>query len=801
MTNLTPYEYDIFLSHNHVDEAWTAKLAERLEREDWLERKLRVFFSPWDIRPGQSIPKEIESALLKSRKVGLILSPEAMNSAWVELERLVTTYIAVSARDERLIPLYRRTCEIPPLLQPILSVDFRDDSDFEESYQRLLAVIKDEQMPRRSRRSSSNDALPPSSIPRPPTVGFVPRQDVERRRDLVERLKEELAPEKEQVVALWGVGGVGKTTLAAEVARELEGAFADRVVWMSAYDRADFTFAALLDTIAAQLGREDLRTLAPDKKSQAVCALACAQPTLVVLDNYETISPEECVRCVNWLKHEATCPALITTREKIDEARNIRVGEMSDDEAREFLNRLVESAQDKSIFTETVRGQIIETAEANPYVMEWVFAQIDLADDPQDVFADLSSGKGKVAERVFERSFNLPQLGEDGRAALLTLTLFVPDAPRDALAQVAGFGDDTDRVREAVRRLSALRLITTKEGKHVRRLAVEGLTRSLAKAHLDRDSLANEYRQRFVAHFLDYAKSHRQPTPEDFDALEAEKDNMLGATDLAFEMADWLSVMRIAIVLAPPDHMLSVRGYWDEALGRGEQATEAAQRAGNERAVASFAANAATIRMLRGEYDEAERAYQQALDAFKKLKSEKNIAASLHQLAMIAQAQDKMEEARRLYDESLVINKKLGDHSGIASTLHQLGRLAQVEGEMEEARRLYDESLEIERKFGNQSGSGIASTLHQLGRLAQAQDKMEEARRLYNESLEIKKKLGDQNGIALTLGQLGLLAEQEGKKSEAVRLFREALSIFEKLGSPYAELARRDLARVEGESD
>ena len=76
MTEPSADEYDIFLSHNHNDEEWTGQLAARLEQEQWQGRKLRVFFSPWDIRPGQSIPKEIETGLLKSRKVGLVLSPE-----------------------------------------------------------------------------------------------------------------------------------------------------------------------------------------------------------------------------------------------------------------------------------------------------------------------------------------------------------------------------------------------------------------------------------------------------------------------------------------------------------------------------------------------------------------------------------------------------------------------------------------------------------------------------------------------------------------------------------------------------
>ncbi|MFL6332699.1 MAG: tetratricopeptide repeat protein [Pyrinomonadaceae bacterium] len=82
----------------------------------------------------------------------------------------------------------------------------------------------------------------------------------------------------------------------------------------------------------------------------------------------------------------------------------------------------------------------------------------------------------------------------------------------------------------------------------------------------------------------------------------------------------------------------------------------------------------------------------------------------------------------------------------------------------------------------------------------QNRGELAEARRLYEESLETRKRLGDQYGVASTLHELGNLAEVEGDKEGAARLFRESLSIFERLGSPYAKLARRSLARVEGES-
>jgi hypothetical protein len=44
ITNPASYEYDIFLSHNHQDQDWTARRAERLEQEDWQGRKLRRLY-------------------------------------------------------------------------------------------------------------------------------------------------------------------------------------------------------------------------------------------------------------------------------------------------------------------------------------------------------------------------------------------------------------------------------------------------------------------------------------------------------------------------------------------------------------------------------------------------------------------------------------------------------------------------------------------------------------------------------------------------------------------------------------
>jgi tetratricopeptide (TPR) repeat protein len=808
---------------------------------EWHDRRI-IAGQEWD---GQ-IDKHLESADV----ILLLVSPDFLASDYcydMEVKRAMERH---DTGEARVIPIILRYCDgwqsapfgklqaLPKNARPVKDWPDRDKAfaDVAAGIRRAVEELRtSDGVTLQDTESEKQNPATSAAIPLPPVFGFVKRRD-EQGQDIVERLKKELAPGRSQPVTLSGPGGIGKTTLAAEAARELRESYKGRIVWSSADGRADFTLLVLLDEVATQLGQPGLRTLASGAKEEQVRALVADSPTLVVLDNYETVAGEEQKRIEAWFR-TARCSALFTSRPKVGGTAFVPVSAMSREEADEFLERLAGQTQDPQMFTREVRERVYDTAEANPHVMQWVVGQIDEARVPDTVFEELAEGEGDAAERIFTRSFNLPQLGDDGRDALLTLSLFAPSASRGALAQVAGFGDDWDkRLDEAVRNLHALWLVKGLDG--YRRLTVEGLTRSMAAARLSRDPRADEFRRRFVTYFLRYAEERKMPTPENYDALEEDKDNLLGAAEAAFTFEDWDSVTRMAYALARSvGGMLRVRGYWSEAVKLGEQALQAARSLQDEASVAGFSRNLATMYQNRGEHAEARRLYGESLEIEKRLGNQSGVALTswglgnisldqgclddarelfqealetfrgsgdqastagiLHQLGWLAQSEGELEEARRLYNESLEIKKRLGNQDGVANTLHQLGWLAQSEGELEEARRLYNESLEIEKRLGNQSG--VAISLHQLGWLAQDQGELEEARCLYNESLEIKKRLGNQSGVAVTLHQLGRLAEDKGDKVEAAQLFREALSIFERLGSPNAEITRRGLAMVEGE--
>jgi tetratricopeptide (TPR) repeat protein len=623
-------------------------------------------------------------------------------------------------------------------------------------------------------------------------VPFIPRHDWEGR-DWIERLSQVLGADG--LVTLWGAGGTGKTTLAVEAAHCFCPApFSGGVIYASADGRPDFGGVTLLDKVLTELGREDARPLAPAPKTDLACRLLGeATPCLLLLDNFETIASAEQPAILQFLA-QVPCPVLVTSRQELPTGNNLRLGPMTPPEAAAFLRSLIENSPERARLARADLQQVAEVAERNPKLMSWVMGQVGDAQRPADVFEDLARGHGAAPERIFGRSFGL--LNADAQMALLALALFVPTASREALAAVCGFGQDKARLSHATQRLKQLDLLETDPAGE--RLSIVSLTRRLTQAHLQDDERAKGLRQRFVAYFLAYAAAHAQPTPEDYDALEAERENLLAAMDYAYAAQDWWSVMRLldALQIDGVVGLLPMHGYWDDSIKRGQQAVEAARRVRDEGAIGRFSHNLAIMHQRRGVYEQARRLYQESLDINQKLGDQAGIAQTLHQLGMLAQSQGDYTQARHLYQESLDIEEKLGDQAGIAISLHQLGRLAEIARNVAEARHFYQESLEITRKLGDQAS--IAKTLNALGNIDVAEGDLDAARRQLEESLAIAERISDQLQIGYANWGLSGLEEKQSNLQAALAHIRQAEEIFQRLGVPQAEQARRDRERLEG---
>jgi tetratricopeptide (TPR) repeat protein len=191
--------------------------------------------------------------------------------------------------------------------------------------------------------------------------------------------------------------------------------------------------------------------------------------------------------------------------------------------------------------------------------------------------------------------------------------------------------------------------------------------------------------------------------------------------------------------------------------------------------------NLARVYRILGNYGKARYELEAVLKDFEEAGDHQNVAAILRNLGMLHRLQGEFEQARELYQQSLVMSQEAVDNDGIVESLHELGVLHDLQGEYPQARKYYKQSIELCRKAGNTKG--VASGLHLLGILYQRQGDYQRAREHYNQSLEISREVEDRAGMASTLHELGILHEALGEYQRAHECCEQALSFFQEMGA------------------
>ncbi len=116
------FPYDVFLSYNSADKPRVRSLANQLQ-----DAGLRVWFDEWVIQPGDDIYLGVERGLQASRTLILCLSPSALGSSWVTLERDTALFRDPTNVGRRFVPLLLADCTLPDALRRYRYVDYRSE--------------------------------------------------------------------------------------------------------------------------------------------------------------------------------------------------------------------------------------------------------------------------------------------------------------------------------------------------------------------------------------------------------------------------------------------------------------------------------------------------------------------------------------------------------------------------------------------------------------------------------------------------------------------------------------------------
>ncbi len=178
--------------------------------------------------------------------------------------------------------------------------------------------------------------------------------------------------------------------------------------------------------------------------------------------------------------------------------------------------------------------------------------------------------------------------------------------------------------------------------------------------------------------------------------------------------------------------------------------------------------------------------YARASALGEKLKAESTAIGDKHNLSFACygltsayRGLGQYESALTNAEQAVRICDEIGNYWFGAYCQIELGNVHRAMGHFAEAERYYRQSLHIKQDF--KDPEGIAVTAIRLGKISLLKHDYQAAQQFYNQSLTIYQTLNDKGGLASAHHGLGQIAYQAGAADLAVYHFREALDIASKI--------------------
>ncbi len=154
-------------------------------------------------------------------------------------------------------------------------------------------------------------------------------------------------------------------------------------------------------------------------------------------------------------------------------------------------------------------------------------------------------------------------------------------------------------------------------------------------------------------------------------------------------------------------------------------------------------------------------------------------------LGVVYRMLGRLDKAREQLEISLELYHAQGKRSGEARVLNDLGRVYADMGNREKAQSDYHAALQISQEQGDAQGIGVA--FNNLGFVYTAMGQGKQAQDYYAQALVIFRDLGDKTGEAATLNNLGRVYEDLGQREKGQEHYQQALDIFSEEGDRRGE--------------
>ncbi len=614
--------------------------------------------------------------------------------------------------------------------------------------------------------------------------------------DFCGRRKElkDLCEKIDEGVEVYGVGGIGKTTLIhiALLIQRLRGKKIVTICTMQSYltgsgyrlfkEKCGKGYTEILankitldDVVNALSISDEVKTKTKEEKIQTIVNKIEKGNSVMFIDDFHLADED-----VRTIVRQTRGSVALSTKNKISIARNEVFLSGIDESERDKLLDLIARRLDKHI-TNSARGKIKDIAEGHPASTEILVRNCDKInfDNVKGYKHGLDFSNTKHVEEFLKRVIR-EILSDNEFQLLMNLSVINSDLESDLNREtIQQTCQDADFDTTFAKLIDTCMLEKKPEYEGVYRFHYKHIQDAIKDNSKARHAWAIKYYENKVRKF-----------GNNDDAVESlfHKLNLSQDSKLIYEF------LTLSTKLRP------VHYGFKRLIDIGEQIIKYSFI---NRVKVPVVVMLGNLYSAFNRFDDAENAYREALNIYKKL-AEKNPDAYLPDLAMTQNnignsysALKRFDDAEKAYREALKIRKELAEKNpdaylpDLAMTQNNIGNLYRALERFDDAKKTYRDALNIYRKLAEKNPDtylpGLAMTQNNIGNLYSNLKRFDDAEKAYLESLDIRKKLAEKNpdaylpDLAMTQNNIGNLYRALERFDDAKKTYRDALNIYRKL--------------------
>src|SRR6266498_459134 len=618
------------------------------------------------------------------------------------------------------------------------------------------------------------------------------------------------------IIGIEGIGGIGKSALAIETSYLcIENDLFESVIWISAKESIltlhgiepvipeAKTLSDILITIGTNLGNPTIGNLAIKDQIQRAYNLLSRCSTLLILDNFESLSKAEQRDILDFLRNSPmTLKVIITSRERVAEGQIIRLQGLSFEESTALLDW--EARQKHIHLTKDQSKYLIDLTGGLPLALLWVQGQIAVLGysvtqvlDKLSLDADIP-----ILQYCFNHSWNL--LGQSDAKKLMFILALQPDpVSREALQEIAGILTK-ERFGNEISQLLQLSLIDHEHDKDY--FSILPLTRRFIRTQFASDRKFIKQAELKITQYYVKLLSQKSSFKEwrSYDDLLMDRNNILSVAQWCYKSVQTKQTKsgsltkqtkNIAEILVQIGtqfgSVLWQRAYWYDRMTLAHAALNVAKLISDWKSVSTFARNISWIYFYQGDYLRALHWAEESLLATTKTEDELLIAAAKRSLGTVELRLGNFDRSEKLLRDVLkTIEGFASDDYGIYSkgfAQYGLGDLEYERGNINEAKQWYEKALDTwQDPVRKDPIRHVSYALNGLGFVALKEKRYADAKLFFREGIQSAEEFGRVDELAK--GQLGLASvylETDTDLDTGLILINESIESFQQQGMQY----------------